>query len=154
MNIGEAISKLEHINWRYCAGNYDVAMRMAIDTLRDKQKVERYDEIMQAEREGRLLALPCKIGDTVYWLDYNRDACIDCDCFSSFYGMDSMCDKHYELFPEVIDRTNDEEHCPKHFVEIIEKKMDLKWIFWHWGQFGKTVFLTREDAEKALEEAK
>ena len=97
----------------------------------------------------RLVMLPCKMGDTVYWLDYNRDACVTCDCYSSFYGMDSMCDKHYELWP-CIDPTDDDEHCPQHYIEIHEIKATLRWIFDLWNEFGKTVFHTQEEAEAAL----
>lgn len=39
--------------------------------------------------------------------------------------------------------------CSK--IEVI-KIQDLTYIFWHWSDFGKTVFLTREEAEKALAE--
>ena len=106
-------------------------------------------ELMEAERDGRLVVLPCKIGDTVYWLDYNRDACHSCNRYSSFYGMDSMCGDHYELYPE-INSVDDDEHCPKHFVEIIEYVPTKTWIFNHRADFGKTVFLTREEAETAL----
>lgn len=114
------------------------------------------DEIVERIADHLLangvIVLPCKVGDTVYWLSYNRDACADCGCYSSFYGMDAMCDKHYELWPEIIDPSNDDEHCPKHFIEIIERKTTLDWIACHWDEFGKTVFLTREEAEAALKE--
>ena len=77
-------------------------------------------ELDQAKADGRLIELPCKIGDTVYVI----------------YGKN----------------------------KILETKVDLR--FWNdddgWilrtkeGRFyekciGKTVFLTREEAEKALE---
>ena len=99
-----------------------------------------------------VIVLPCKPGNAVYWLVYNRDACGDCDAYSSFYGMDAMCDYHYELWPEIIDPSNDEEHCPKHFIEIIEYKSTLECIVYHRNEFGKTIFLTREEAEAALAE--
>ena len=107
------------------------------------------DVLCLLEEQRQLVVLPCKVGDTVYWLDYNRDACHDCNCYSSFYGMDSMCDHHYELYPE-IDSVDDDEHCPNHFIEIIEKKTTLKWIVDYWEFFGKTIFLSREEAEQAL----
>jgi predicted nucleic-acid-binding Zn-ribbon protein len=37
--------------------------------------------------------------------------------------------------------------CSK--IKVI-KIQDLTYIFWHWSNFGKTVFLTREEAERAL----
>lgn len=110
----------------------------------------RLAEYEDMEEQGLLLRLPCKPGDTVYWLNYNRSACKTCDLFSSFYGVDCMCDKHYELYPE-INSVYDDEHCPKHFIEIVKWKTDLGWIVEHLNDFGKTVFLTSESAEKALE---
>lgn len=115
-----------------------------------KQIYDRLAEYEDAEEQGLLIRLPCKVGDTVYWLNYNRSACKTCDLFSSFYGVDCMCDKHYELYPE-INSVYDDEHCPKHFIEIVKWKTDLGWIVEHLNDFGKTVFLTREGAEKALE---
>ena len=116
-------------------------------------QVSRIEELTKADKDGRLVVLPCKVGDTVYWLDYNREACHDCREYSSFYGMDSLCDKHYELYPE-INGVDEDEHCPKHFIEIVEFTATLTWIFNHRADFGKTVFLTREEAEAALEEVR
>lgn len=33
---------------------------------------ERFEEISKAEKEGRLLVLPCKVGTAVYRLDFNQ----------------------------------------------------------------------------------
>ena len=118
-----------------------------------KTTPDRLRALIKAEQEKRLVVLPCKVGDTVYWLDYNREACHDCRDYSSFYGMDSLCDKHYELYPE-INAVDDDEHCPKHFLEIVEFTATQTWIFNHRADFGKTVFLTREEAEAALQALK
>lgn len=40
MDINEAIDNLEYINWRYCTGKYDSAMRMAVGALREKQAAD------------------------------------------------------------------------------------------------------------------
>lgn len=115
-----------------------------------RHRLAHYEDLKE---QGRLVILPCKAGDTVYWLDYNRDACHDCLEYSSFYGMDSLCDEHYDLYPEVND-VGDDEICPKHFIEIVEFTATLTWIFNHRADFGKTIFLTREEAEKALKEVR
>ncbi|MBQ8144319.1 MAG: hypothetical protein IJ042_05950 [Butyricicoccus sp.] len=92
----------------------------------------RYHEIMQAEREGRLWITPLKVGDVV-WIKKHRfpaeieNICLDKDGFCFEYV-------EYERSPEVTE-------------------------LWDNGCFaieeiGKTVFLSREEAEKALEEAK
>ena len=89
---------------------------------------ERYHEIMQAEREGRLVILPCKVGDTVYELQYEY-----CDR----RGRD-MCNEYCDGW---------DVHCPDYEgeTEAYETKFDISMI----AELGKTVFLTREEAEKA-----
>lgn len=86
----------------------------ARDTLEcfDNIGIKRGNEIVKAEQEGRLVVLPCKVGDTVYrtWSVPGRE-------------------------PVITAHVMDE-------VEFI-----VKWT----KHFGKTVFLTREEAEKAME---
>lgn len=68
-------------------------------------------ELAEADRDGRLMVLPCRVGDTVYRLQYV-------------------------------------EQTPGRFVVgVVEIEFALIWL----DEFGKTVFLTREEAEKALE---
>ena len=102
-----------------------------------------------AEEQGLLLRLPCKVGTVVYQICNNTDACYDCPHYSDFYGMDAMCDK---VKTENISgpRYADNPLCEKQFLEIVERKADLDFIFRHRNDFGKTVFLTREEAESAL----
>lgn len=100
--------------------------------------------------KSKFIELPCAIGDTVYEITYNRTACYNCDHYSDFYGIDQICDENKMLFPNIIN--NKKNICNKHYVEIEEYKTDLSWIIRQLEQFGKTVFLTREEAEKRLEE--
>ena len=80
----------------------------------DTSKAERIRELLKADKDGRLVVLPCKVGDTVYRLQYI-------------------------------------EQTPGRFVVgVVEIKFTLIWL----EEFGKTVFLTREEAEKALEAMK
>ena len=72
--------------------------------------LDRLEELAEADKDGRLVALPCKVGDTVYILR------------RTFDGAD------------VVGET------------------ELWWT--DIPQIGKTVFLTREEAEAALEAMK
>lgn len=73
---------------------------------------DRLRELAEADKAGRVLILPCKVGDTVYRLQYI-------------------------------------EQTPGRFtVGIVPIKFALIWL----EEFGKTVFLSREEAEKALQE--
>lgn len=88
---------------------------------------------------------PCKDGDTVYVLDIIADNCKCADCdyyYAGGMGYSAECErtKHGYRYHKCI--------------EIIEKiairQAVLSWL--SFDDFGKTVFLTREEAEKALAE--
>ena len=97
-----------------------------------------------------IVELPCKVGDTVYEIQNNTEACHGCEHYSDFYGMDAMCSNGNEFvtYPEV----SDVPICEKQHFEIIERIANLEWIILNRNHFGKTVFLTREEAEKLLPE--
>lgn len=109
------------------------------------------EEYKDAEEQGLLLRLPVAVGTTVYKIVNNTDACYDCQHYSDFYGMDAMCDKvKVDTFSGP--RYADNPLCEKQFLEIIEFKADLDFIYRHRNDFGKTVFFTKEEAESALAE--
>lgn len=81
-------------------------------------EAKRFIDILNADDEGRLLVLPCKVGDMVY---FRR-------------GRDIIGDTVERI---VLDGMN-QVFVGAHKVFIFR-------------DFGKTVFLTREAAEKALE---
>jgi hypothetical protein len=89
---------------------------------------EELDELIKAKADGRLVVLPCKPGDTVYRIiSYKCNAvCNKLNACNSFIY--KAC-KQAEFYV-----------CPGTF-----QLNDMGWI-------GKTVFLTREEAEKALGE--
>ena len=111
-------------------------------------KLQHYEDLAE---QGRLLELPCAEGDTVYEIVNNTDACGDCDYFScGCYGSEDMCEKteDFALYPQHAEKPV----CEKHFMEVISHKVHLEWIILHRGKFGKTAFLTPEEAENALKE--
>ena len=76
--------------------------------------IDRLRGMAEADKDGRVVVLPCRAGSTVYRLQYI-------------------------------------EQTPGRFVVgVAEIKFALIWL----EEFGKTVFLTREEAEKALEAMK
>lgn len=91
--------------------------------------VDRMKELAEADKDGRLVVLPCK---TVFELTW--DAGPDCDL---------VC-------PVSIDGHGCCDFCDKGELCIYERKCLQE----HIEQIGKTVFLTREEAEKALEAMK
>ena len=108
-------------------------------------------ELKKAEQDGRLVVLPCKVGDTVYEIRNNTDACNGCQHYNGIYGSgESWCaqidDVDLRYYPNIAERPL----CEKQFMEVVEHKPEIDWIFTHRNDFGKTVFLTREEAEAAL----
>ena len=82
------------------------------------------------EEQGRLVVLPCKVGDSFFVI---ADICL---CPPNENGCDE-CDKCSE--------------CRYAEQEILERKFNsVLQIINIEKNFGKTVFLTREEAEQAL----
>jgi hypothetical protein len=104
--------------------------------------VDRIGEICEAERDGRLVVLPCKVGDTVFTIELdckdNPDHSQMCFCWNKSC---KECDKSYLRVWENRNKTAD--------IRSIVAEMGL---CGESGGFGKTVFLTREEAEAALKE--
>ena len=91
----------------------------------------RLRELAEAGKDGRLVVLPCKVGDTVYMIERIFD--ID----------NGVCD----------------EICARKVIGYGGNNLNALWLIGSGGicnvsiflsEFGKTVFLTREEAEKAL----
>ena len=98
-------------------------------------KLARYED---AEEQGLLLWLPCKVGSDVF-------------CISSRY---TLCSEYEERRDEcscegceVMECDSVEEYYIKE-----QKKVSYFWIALNLEQFGKTIFLTREEAEQKLKE--
>ena len=88
--------------------------------------------------------LPCKVGDILYFVKNNTDAC--CPICDMYDGYDNYCYLKQKCYPELAKIPI----CDKQFMEIEECTADLVMIIINIDKFGKTVFLTREEAEKAL----
>lgn len=97
----------------------DIATRNSKPITAAVAKLKEYED---AEENGLLIRLPCKVGDTVYELDRWCD------------GSHGDCDK----------RPCNE--CPDYNLEIYTHKFAYDML----PKIGKTVFLTREEAEQAL----
>ena len=99
------------------------------------RKLKEYEDL---EEQGRLIKLPCKVGDTVYCIyerytkcseneqEFDEYSCQGCECLE--------CDSHKELYVQS------------------QKAYSLDWIVSNLKRFGKTVFLTKAEAEQKLKE--
>lgn len=90
-------------------------------------------KLADADKDGRCVVLPCKVGDTVYMIEHIFD--ID----------NGVCD----------------EICARKVIGYGGNNLNKLWLIGSGGicnayifvsEFGKTVFLTREEAERAIQE--
>lgn len=88
--------------------------------------IDRLRELAEADKDGRVVVLPCKVGDVVYGFHNNRQT----------------------ILPMVVKwiETNDDRWT------VAAQYTPMAPNFYQLSDFGKTVFLTREEAEKALQE--
>ena len=86
--------------------------------------LDRLEKLAEADKDGRLVVLPCKVGDVVY----------------GFHGEKT-------ILPMVVKWI---ETCTNGWCIAVQYAPTAA-RFYQFSDFGKTVFLTREEAEKALE---
>ena len=96
-------------------------------------------DLLAAEKDGRCVVLPCNVGDTVYKISYDctkrirynpfdengcstAELCLKCDTYP--------CDIHKTVIPVTVESKD--------------------WMWENKAAFGKTVFLTRAEAEEVL----
>lgn len=93
--------------------------------------LDRLEKLAEADKDGRLVVLPCKAGDTVYEVTSRKTI--------SEYRVKAI---RVELFCTFIE------------WDIVAGFVDKSIFGVPVDEIGKTVFLTREEAEKALEAMK
>ena len=86
--------------------------------------ISRMVELMNADKDGRVVILPCNVGDTVWRIVRDGEPHITRDAVRDMYFADEMT------------------LC----IELVGGRVTFT------EKFGKTVFLTREEAEEALQE--
>lgn len=92
---------------------------------------DRLRELAEADKEGRVVVLPCKVGDTVWIVGAVRKL-YSAKVRTFFCG-----------HPSAVCGRDPDGHI--HMIRTTECDIPMQ-------EFGKTVFLSREEAEKALQE--
>lgn len=95
----------------------------------DTSKAERIRELLKADKDGRMEVLPCKVGDRLYEVTGRKTI--------SVYKVRAIRVELFGLFIE---------------WDIVEGFVWQSLSGINAGEIGKTVFLTCEEAEKALKE--
>lgn len=135
----------ERDNFEFQAGNLEDEVYELENELEDiKDQLEQYKdtgltpavvaELVQAKRDGRLVILPCKAGDTVY-----------------FYGKPCRRKLDYNECEKAFDKKgNINIWCEKDCLEkdiVISRKFGIE----DFKNINKTVFLTKAEAQAALD---
>ena len=103
----------------------------------DTSEVERLRELYKADKDGRVVVLPCKVGDVIYKLFREYTECTSYQVRKDNYcceGCMVPCDSREVTVIRAIQ--------PNSLPEVVRYIEDI----------GKTAFLSREEAEKALQE--
>lgn len=120
----------------------DVANNTLKSRLLTDEAVDKWEEYKQLEEQGRLIKLPCKVGDTVYVVtspfnvfdDIEYDENTKEEVYEAYVSNVSFyeCGEQYRIYAK----------ATKHFIGAYFRECD----------FGKTVFLTKSEAEAKLKE--
>ena len=95
----------------------------------DTSRIERAHNLHVADKEGRVVVLPCKVGDTVYFVNAKKI-----------------------LEFAVVGYAVDETGISWVYSEHVDKTGHTNERTFSPDRFGKNTFFTREEAEKALAE--
>lgn len=128
----------------YVSAGLDVGfIRACINAAQSGMSAERITDITKAEAEVRLLLPPCKVGDTVYRIENYPNGKKTIPAYPKYtvYA--------YSVFPAfgeedgitIFARKLNQDGTPMSSYEVFKSPA-----------FGKTVFLTREEAEAALKQ--
>lgn len=121
----------------YTNGKYEdtIPAEMTNDDIRAVlKKLADYEDL---EEQGLLVKLPCKVGDIIWDNDFGYPQSYEINAYS--YG---YCDSYVESYVE------------EEVVFYFENSNRSITGSFPMSEIGKTVFLTREEAEKKLEEIK
>ena len=125
----------------YCILHSDIDVReyCVEGPCDDEYDLDRLRELAQADREGRCVVLPCKIGDTIYEIMRHRNSGTVEIAKRTVLSVENFQDGGYIKM---------QSRVPCHYTgDILKQRVDS------WAKiedFGKAVFLTRKEAEAAL----
>lgn len=109
---------------------FDYVVEQTQTLVQTGEFLARLRELAEADKDGRVVVLPCKVGDTIYFARANPIL-------------------QYKVTGYEMGEASISQVRSKH----VDKETGLTFNFtFRPGSIGKTVFLSREEAEKALQE--
>ena len=134
--FGNVVSENQEKTGIHCSNFCNNCSRGTGDCKHLKAIVEKLAAYEDAEEQGLLMKLPCKVGDTVYAY---------CSEFGILpYVVDCIVINEHITF-QCSSYSNPIGDCPSECLDEIEPDIT---------DFGKTVFLTQAEAEQKLKEMK
>lgn len=131
---------MERLTKTYSDGSFGVADNLPCGensyTFKDLL-VKKLGEYEDLDEQNRLIRLPCKVGDTVYCIFNRYTKCTSSNERFDEYscqGCEYECDSKKENYVQDM------------------RAYSLDWIVTNLKNFGKTVFLTKSEAEEKLKE--
>ena len=143
----------------------DRLVKLLEDTLHEWEcdvQPETLSQIAEHLIENGVVVPPCKVGDTVYKVEYCR--CGNPECYEMKHCYKKDTKKTPEVYGKIMlrqdgKRLSENSHWNKKpkwewrpigtiCYKIIQKPFKLEWL----TEIGKTVFLTKEEAEAKLKE--
>lgn len=122
----------------YCTGDHwqDALQRLAayedtgLEPEAISETIQYFNVLVEADNEGRLIVLPCKVGDTVWEFKYGCTIGPDDLC----YVPSKACGNCKSLTCSIM---------PRKVIDVADAALLTR-------RWGKTIFRTREEAEAAL----
>jgi hypothetical protein len=138
------VERLTERNGKQILGKYGVAIFEVLECLAAYEDTgltpAEVAELAQAKADGRVVVLPVSVGDTVYVV------VTDCDCaYAGDMNDCAYCDYVVMPWDDVFRYDEDEWECGFK-PHVREDKFSIAM----YEQLGKTIFLTRKEAEEAL----
>ena len=140
-NNGDCVLKAESCCYGWYSFDVQESLRKEGTEIL-KKAIYKLAEYETAEEEGRLVVLPCKVGDTVWVITHPFNVLDDFDFYTEAQD---------EIYESYISSITFYENSNQYRIHAKETRQFIKAYFME-SDFGKTVFLTREEAEKALKE--
>ena len=125
--------KPELLDCVYCPEHSNCYSNMSCNAIYNALSKLRYYENL--EEQGRLVVLPCKIGDTVYRVmaDKRIKHPYECKVIGFWYSADETCNNV---------------HLVRYVNGVFDCSMSVPF-----SEFNRILFLTKEEAEAALNNA-
>jgi hypothetical protein len=139
-----SIEKVKELRKHLNSGSYVAVLSREsqlnlVDTIEaQQQEIEQLQEIAKAKAEWRLVELPCRVGDIVWAKEHTS------------YSVDGVKDFIHECkVTKIVISEKRVVFCVSSYG-IQQVKVNVYAAAFTLSSFGKTIFLTKEEAEKSL----